>query len=96
MSPVSITLALLIALYTGSSAMPARAVESTGSAAFGDDGDSYRQAITDLESAQGAYATQLPEQLLGLGLSLQNAGQHEEAVRVFKRGVHLARVNDGL
>jgi hypothetical protein len=34
--------------------------------------------------------------LLSLGLALQSQGQHDEAVGLFKRGVHLARINDGL
>jgi len=62
-----------------------------------DDGsDAYRQEITRLESAMGAYAGQLPEHLLSLGLSLQQRGQHQAAIDAFKLGIHLARVNDGL
>ncbi len=56
----------------------------------------FRQAIRALESRQGAYAGQLAEYLDGLGVNLQRRGMHEEAVEVFKRGVHLSRVNDGL
>lgn len=56
----------------------------------------YRAAIDKLESFEGAYAGGLPEQLLSLGLSLQRQGRHSEAVDVLKRGVHLARINDGL
>ncbi len=58
--------------------------------------DSFRKIVRDLESGTGAYASALPEQLLSLGISLQRAGQHEEAVSVFKRGVHLSRINNGL
>ncbi|MEP5567155.1 MAG: hypothetical protein ABJN62_04915 [Halioglobus sp.] len=58
--------------------------------------DDYERAIADLESAQGAYASQLPEYLLSLGLSLQKSGNHQAAISAFKRGVHLARINDGL
>ncbi|MEP4147116.1 MAG: hypothetical protein ABJL54_07825 [Halioglobus sp.] len=60
------------------------------------DSDEYQQAIADLESTQGAYAAQLPEYLLSLGLSLQKSGNHQAAISAFKRGVHLARINDGL
>jgi len=56
----------------------------------------YRTAIADIESSQGAYAEGLQEQLLSLGLSLQQQGRHDEAIRALKRGVHLARINDGL
>ena len=58
--------------------------------------EDYRQAIKDLESNQGAYADQLSEYLLSLGLSLQQSGAHQDAIDAFKRGVHLARINDGL
>lgn len=57
---------------------------------------SYQFYITDLESRQGAYAPGLSEQLLGLGMAYQNQGLHKEAVKVFKRAVHLARINTGL
>jgi len=54
------------------------------------------EAISGMESREGAYATHLPEQLLSLGLVLQQEGRHSEAVAVFKRGSHLTRINDGL
>ena len=57
---------------------------------------SYREAIEQLESGEGAYARALPEQLLSLGISLQQSGKHDEAVELFKRGVHLSRINNGL
>jgi len=56
----------------------------------------YREEIGALEQAGGAYSTGLTEPLLELGLALQQAGQHAEAIRILKRGVHLARVNEGL
>ena len=56
----------------------------------------YREAIAAMEDATGAYSEGLSEQLLGLGLALQQQGRHPEAIDVFKRGVHLARVNSGL
>lgn len=56
----------------------------------------YQDAIARIESSQGAYASDLPETLLGLGLALQSQGRHEEAISLFKRGIHLTRVNDGL
>lgn len=99
--------ALLLAPVAGSLPFVAPAVaereatapEPSSSRELGSDRtdlDSYRQAIRDLESGRGAYAGALPEQLLSLGISLQRAGEHEEAVKVLKRGVHLARINNGL
>ena len=55
-----------------------------------------RNAISEIESRHGAYAADLPEQILSLGLALQAQGRHGEALAVFKRGVHLARINNGL
>jgi tetratricopeptide (TPR) repeat protein len=57
---------------------------------------SYREAIAELESSEGAYGQGLQEKLLSLGLSLQQQGRHEEAIKTLKRGVHLARINSGL
>ena len=56
----------------------------------------YRRSIEALESSSGAFAPGLAQELLGLGLALQRNGDHEGAIEVFKRGVHLARINDGL
>ncbi|KGE03868.1 hypothetical protein [Pseudohaliea rubra] len=56
----------------------------------------YRDEISSLEQADGAYSPGLTEPLLELGLALQQAGQHAEAIAILKRGVHLARVNEGL
>jgi len=56
----------------------------------------FRDAIAGVESDSGAYAGPLPEQLLSLGLALQNEGHHGDAVGIFRRGAHLARINNGL
>ncbi|GAB5445154.1 MAG: hypothetical protein Gyms2KO_00270 [Gymnodinialimonas sp.] len=56
----------------------------------------YESQIEALEVQHGAYAAGLSEPLLGLGLALQSQGRHDEAVEIFKRGAHLARINDGL
>jgi tetratricopeptide (TPR) repeat protein len=56
----------------------------------------FREAIELTESLHGAFAPELPEQLLGLGTALQQQGRHAEALPVFKRGVHLARIQHGL
>jgi hypothetical protein len=60
------------------------------------DATTYQFYIADLESREGPYAPGLAEQLLGLGVALQEQGLHGEAVKVFKRGVHLSRINTGL
>ena len=56
----------------------------------------YETAIESVEGEYGAYAPSLTEQLLGLGSVLQEENRHAEAADVFKRGVHLARINGGL
>lgn len=61
-----------------------------------DDAKLFQDAIQSLESSEGAYAGQLSESLLGLGLKLQSEGRHSEAIKVLRRGVHLARINEGL
>ena len=55
-----------------------------------------RSAVEITESGSGAYAAELPEQLLSMGLALQREGRHTDAANAFKRGSHLARINNGL
>ena len=56
----------------------------------------YRAYIESMETSGGAFAPGLTEQLLGLGLNLQALDRHAEAAKVFKRGVHVSRVQSGL
>lgn len=56
----------------------------------------YRDQIAQLELEGGAYNPALTEPILELGMALQRAGLHGEAIDLLKRGVHLARVNNGL
>lgn len=56
----------------------------------------YQRVIQQIESREGAYADELSESLLSLALTLQSQGRHEEAIKLFKRGVHLVRINEGL
>lgn len=56
----------------------------------------FRDAISRAESIDGSYGAMLPEQLLSLGIALQKESRHAEAITVFKRGSHLARINNGL
>ena len=57
---------------------------------------SYESNLELIETQQGAYGADLPETLFGMGLALQSQGRHDEAIALFKRGVHLNRVNYGL
>lgn len=56
----------------------------------------YQREIQRIEEQQGAYADGLSEQLLSLGTALQRNGEHALAIDAFKRGTHLARINEGL
>ena len=56
----------------------------------------YRHAIAEIESREGAYGGGLSESLLSLARTLQAQSRHDEAITVFKRGVHLTRINEGL
>jgi hypothetical protein len=56
----------------------------------------YQNAIQEIESSEGAYAGGLSESLLSLALSLQSQGRHDEAIKHFRRGIHLTRINEGL
>ena len=80
-----------------------RALQHSGGLPTGDgertlesDLRAYRGMIEELETRGGAYDASLAEPLLGLGRALQRAGDHGAAIRALKRGVHLARINDGL
>ncbi|WP_116367209.1 energy transducer TonB [Parahaliea mediterranea] len=57
---------------------------------------SYRNVIADIERNEGAYSPNVSEHLMSLGSALQQSGEHAEAIAIFKRGVHLSRINDGL
>jgi hypothetical protein len=90
---------LLIALSAGSPWLWAQDEDATApnpQASQAAEERAFRQAIDRLESKQGAYGAELSEQLLSLGLTLQSEGRHEEAISQFKRGAHLARINNGL
>lgn len=58
--------------------------------------DSYLSIIDEIEARDGAYGADLSEPLLGLATALNARGQFADAIPMFKRGVHLARINDGL
>lgn len=56
----------------------------------------YLSMIDDIESHYGPYSDQLPQHLVSLGLSLQQNKEHEAAIEIFKRAMHLHRINEGL
>ncbi len=56
----------------------------------------YLNEISDLEADQGPYASNLSQQLLGLGELYAAIGDHPAAIRQFTRSIHLTRVNSGL
>ncbi|MFM7273456.1 MAG: hypothetical protein ACKO4A_06315 [Gammaproteobacteria bacterium] len=55
----------------------------------------YIRAVEDLEAEGGAYDAALAQQLLGLGVAYQSAGQHTEAAETLSRAAHITRVNNG-
>jgi hypothetical protein len=56
----------------------------------------YDQSVLSLESADGAFAPALDEELLALGSLLQQSGDFARAQQVLERALHVNRVNDGL
>ncbi len=57
---------------------------------------SYRSQLTDLESSDGPYANKLAQPLLGLGRYYARNGDYEQALDLFRRALHIVRLNDGL
>ncbi len=58
--------------------------------------EKQRLLVDDLELRYGPYDIRLKEALRGLGFRLKQEGQFEEASLVFKRALHVSRVNEGL
>lgn len=57
--------------------------------------DQYFDAIDRIESEHGPYATELSDLYLGLGQSLMDSGDFEQARDAFQRSVMVLRVNSG-
>jgi tetratricopeptide (TPR) repeat protein len=55
----------------------------------------YLDAIDGIEGDFGPYATELSDLYLGLGQTLLNSGDYEQARDAFHRGVLVVRVNSG-
>lgn len=56
----------------------------------------YEQAIRALEAEGGPYEYRLAQELLGLGSTLQQLGEHQRALEIFERANHVNRINQGL
>ncbi len=54
------------------------------------------QRVLELEAENGAYNYDLVEELIGLGMAYSDMGNHQEALGVFNRALHINRVNEGL
>lgn len=56
----------------------------------------YQTEIQRIESEYGVWGNGLSEQLTGLGETYQQRGQHGEAIEIFRRAIHVNRINNGL
>ncbi len=56
----------------------------------------YQLAVQQHELNGGAWDENLSQELLGFGTVLQRQGEHEQAIEIFDRAAHLARVTFGL
>lgn len=52
--------------------------------------------IEGLEAEGGPFNDHLSQQLVGLGSDYQRREDHEQALNVFKRAIHINRINEGL
>jgi tetratricopeptide (TPR) repeat protein len=59
-------------------------------------GAGYLQQLQQLELTQGPYADSLAEPLMDLGRLHLDAGQFEQAGQLYRRALHVVRINDGL
>lgn len=56
----------------------------------------FMDAIAELEQMHGPYHSGLSQHLTGLGVNYQTRGKHDEAAEVFRRAMHVSRINEGL
>lgn len=56
----------------------------------------YMDSINSAEGQGGAYASDLAEPLQDIGRAYQSEHKHREAMRYFRRALHLSRINEGL
>jgi tetratricopeptide (TPR) repeat protein len=69
--------------------------EGTAYVSPGEPANEYLDAVDRIESEYGPYATELSDLYLGLGQTLINSGDYEQARDAFHRGVMVVRVNSG-
>ena len=56
----------------------------------------YQRQVQEFQGSDGPYSDALAEPLTGLARSHLAAGELEEARRLYRRALHIVRVNDGL
>ena len=54
------------------------------------------QEIQRIESQAGAYSPKLSEHLVTLAALYQSKGKHLDAIDIYKRAIHVQRINEGL
>lgn len=59
-------------------------------------GNAFQLQLDEFESKAGPYADGLTEPLLGLGRYYSQRGDYERAVQLYRRALHIVRLNDGL
>jgi tetratricopeptide (TPR) repeat protein len=67
----------------------------SGTGAAQDEGQ-YQRQVDELEDEGGPYADALAEPLTGLGRHYRQRGDMAQALRLYRRALHVVRVNDGL
>ncbi|WP_281556524.1 tetratricopeptide repeat protein [Thalassomonas sp. RHCl1] len=71
-------------------------VRQAGIQKLSDEIDKYQAAVEKIESTEGMYSEQIAQKLVNLGNIYQHYEKHEDAVQVYKRALHLSRINEGL
>ena len=71
-------------------------VAEQGLIAFSKYVEQYQRQIEQLESSKGAYGEGIAQELISLGIIYQQKNKHQQAIKYFKRALHLQRINDGL
>jgi hypothetical protein len=56
----------------------------------------FQLQLEEFESNRGPYADGLAEPLLGLGRYFARSGNYEQALQLYRRALHVVRLNDGL
>jgi len=76
------------------------AIQNPGEAHSGsrgaDDDSHYQRQVAELEEREGPYSDSLAEPLAGLGRYYRRSGDMEQALRLYRRALHVVRINEGL